>query len=92
MSAHEICSDFYYWPKPSQIGHIGLAVAACVTNKNLKVPKKPKLKCMHGFYIQWNKIVQYATTSNKGNQRPKYLQNFDEKLDMGKHPFVLVTN
>jgi hypothetical protein len=33
-----------------------------------------------------------ATTSNEGNQRPKYLQNCDEKLDMGKHPFILVTN
>ena len=38
------------------------------------------------------KYKQYATTSNKGNQRPKYLQNCDEKLDMGKHPFILVTN
>ena len=27
-----------------------------------------------------------------GNQRPKYLQNNDEKLDMGKHPFILVIN
>ena len=40
---------------------------------------------MYGFYIQWSKIVQHATTSNKGNQRPKHLQNCDEKLDMGKH-------
>ena len=30
--------------------------------------------------------------SNEGNQRPKYLQNCDEKLDMGKHLFILVTN
>ena len=27
---------------------------------------------------------------NEGNQRPKYLQNYDEKLAMGKHPFILV--
>ena len=47
---------------------------------------------MYGFHIQWSKIVQHATTSNKGNQRPKYLQNYGEKLDMGKHPFILVTN
>ena len=45
---------------------------------------------MYGFYIQWSKIVQHATTSNEENQRPKYLQNFDEKLDMGKHPILLV--
>ena len=31
----------------------------------------------------WSKVVQHATTSNEGNQRPKYLQNYDEKLDMG---------
>ena len=65
-----------------------------ITDKNLKVPEKPKLKCM-GFskiYIQWSKTLQHASTSNKGNQRPKCLQNRDEKLDMGKHPFVLVTN
>ena len=45
---------------------------------------------MYGFYIQWSKIVQHATTSNEGNQRPKCLQNYVEKLDMGKHPFILV--
>ena len=43
-----------------------------------------------GFYIQWSKLVQHATTSNERNQRPKYLQNYDEKLDMGKHDFILV--
>ena len=59
-----------------------------ITNKDLKVPE---LKVeMYGFYIQWSKVVQHATTSNEGNQRPKYLQNNDEKLDMGKHPFILV--
>ena len=58
-------------------------------NKNLKVPEKPKLKW---FYIQWSKTLQHASTANKGNQRPKCLQNRNKKLDMGKHPFVLVTN
>ena len=28
MAAHGICFDFYYWPKPSQIGHNGSAAAA----------------------------------------------------------------
>ena len=45
---------------------------------------------IYGFYIQWSKVVQHVTTSNEGNQRHKYLQNYDEKLDMGKHPFILV--
>ena len=40
---------------------------------------------------EWSKVVTHATTSNEGNQRPKYLQNFDEKLNMGKHPFILVS-
>jgi hypothetical protein len=40
--------------------------------------------------MQWSKVVQRATTSNEGNQRPKYLQNYDEKLDMGKNTFILV--
>ena len=45
-----------------------------ITNKDLKVPEKPKLKCMAGFtYVQWSKVVQHATTSNEGNQKPKYL-------------------
>ena len=60
------------------------------TNKDLKVPEKPKKVEMYGFYIQWSKFVQHVTTSNEGNQRHKYLQNYDEKLDMGKHPFILV--
>ena len=35
-----------------------------ITNNDLKVPEKPKLKCM-GFtiYIQWSKVVQHATTA-----------------------------
>ena len=28
MAAHEICFDFYYQPKPSQIGQNGSAAAA----------------------------------------------------------------
>ena len=45
---------------------------------------------MYGFYIQWSKVIQHVTISIEGNQRHKYLQNYDEKLDMGKHPFILV--
>ena len=29
------------------------------------------------------------TTSNEGNQKPKYLQNYVKRLDMEKHPFIL---
>ena len=35
-------------------------------------------------------VIQYATNSNEENGRPKYLQNYDERLDMGKHSFILV--
>ena len=48
-----------------------------ITNKDLKVPEKPKLKCM-GFTYKWSKVVQHATTSNEGNQRLKCLQNYDK--------------
>ena len=41
---------------------------------------------MYGFYKQWSKVFQHVTASNEGNQGQKYLQNYDEKLDMGKHP------
>ena len=41
------------------------------------------------YYI-WSKVIQYATNSNEENQKPKYLQNYDKRLDMGKHPFILV--
>jgi hypothetical protein len=30
MAAHGICFDFYYRPKPSQIGQNGSAAARCV--------------------------------------------------------------
>ena len=45
---------------------------------------------MYVFYIQWSKVVQHANTSNEGKQRPKYLQNYDEKLNSGKDPLILV--
>ena len=45
---------------------------------------------MFGFYLQWSKVIQYAANSNEENRKPKYLQNFDKRLDMGKHPFILV--
>jgi hypothetical protein len=43
-----------------------------------------------GFTYNRAKLFNMLPTSNEGNQRPKYLQNYDEKLDMGKHPFTLV--
>jgi hypothetical protein len=45
---------------------------------------------MFGFYLQWSKVIQYAANSNEENRKPKYLQNYDKRLDMGKHPFILV--
>ena len=38
-----------------------------ITNNDLKVPEKPRLKCMGFTYIHWSKVVQHATTSNEGN-------------------------
>jgi hypothetical protein len=35
-------------------------------------------------------FIQYATSSNEEIGRPKYLQNYDKRLDMGKHSFTLV--
>ena len=42
------------------------------------------------YPVQWSKVIQYAANSNEENRKPKYLQNFDKRLDMGKHPFILV--
>ena len=53
---------------------------------DLKVPEKPKLKCLGFTY----KVIQYASNSNDENLKPKYLQNYDKRLDMGKHLFTLV--
>ena len=59
-----------------------------ITNKDLKVPE---LKVeMYGFYIQWSKVVQHATTSNEGNPKPRYLHKYVKRLDMEKHPFILI--
>ena len=36
------------------------------------------------------KVIQYAANSNEENRKPKCLQNYDKKLDRGKHLFILV--
>ena len=61
-----------------------------ITNNDLKVPEKPRLKCM-GFTCNGIKVVQHATTSNEGNPIPRYLQKYVKRLDMEKHPFILIT-
>ena len=42
----------------------------------------------------FNSVLRYGVAvflKNEENRKPKYLQNFDKKrLDMGKHPFILV--
>ena len=45
---------------------------------------------MFRFYLQWSKVVQYAADSNEGNQKLKHIQNYDKRLDMEKHPFILI--
>jgi hypothetical protein len=45
---------------------------------------------MYGFYIQWSKVIQHATTSNEGNPKPRFFQNYVKRLDMEKHPFILI--
>ena len=42
------------------------------------------------FYLQWSKVVQFAADSNEGNQKLKHIQNYDKRLDMEKHPFILI--
>ena len=59
-------------------------------NKDLKVPEKPKLKCM-GFTYNGAKLFNMLPPQTKETKDTNtYLQNYDEKLDMGKHPFILV--
>ena len=63
--------------------------------------EKPKLKCMGFTYVLT--MEQSCSTLEvplfnmlppqmgvEGNQRSKYFQNYDEKLEMGKHSFILV--
>ena len=59
------------------------------TNKDLKVLEKPKLKCM-GFTYNGAKLFNMLPPQMRETKEYKYLQNYDEKLDMGKHPFILV--
>ena len=61
-----------------------------ITNKDLKVPEKPKLKCLGFTYSGAKLFSKHATTSDEGNQKPKYLQNCVKRLDMEKHPFILI--
>ena len=58
-----------------KVRYRGFYALRSITNKDLKVPEKPKLKCM-GFTYNGAKLVQHATTSNEGNQRPKYSQTW----------------
>ena len=61
-----------------------------ITNKDLKVPEKPKLKCL-GFTYNGAKLFNMLPPQMRETKDPNmYLQNNDEKLDMGKHPFILV--
>ena len=36
--------------------------------------------------------TKYAANKNEENRRPKYLQNYDKGMDMGKHTFILTMN
>ena len=60
-----------------------------ITKKKLNVPEKPKLKCL-GFTYNGAKLFNMLPIQMKKNQKPKYLQNYDKRLDMGKHPFILI--
>ena len=53
-------------------------------NKDLKVPEKPKLKCM-GFTYNGVKLFNMLPL-----QKPKCLQNYVKRLDMEKHSFILI--
>ena len=45
---------------------------------------------MFRFYLQRSKVVQYAANSNQGNQKLEHIQNYDKRLDMEKHPIILI--
>ena len=59
-------------------------------NKDLKVPEKPKLKCM-GFTYNGAKLFIMLPPQMRKTKDTNTFKT-DEKLDMGKHPFILVTN
>ena len=60
-----------------------------ITKKKLNVPEKPKLKCL-GFTYNGAKLFNMLPIQMKKTEKPKYLQYFDKRLDMGKHSFILV--
>ena len=47
---------------------------------------------MFRFYLQWSKVIQYAANSNEENGKHKYLQNYEKRLGMGKHPIILLSH
>jgi hypothetical protein len=59
-----------------------------ITNKDLKVPEKPKLKCM-GFTYNGAKLFNMLPPQMRETKDSNTFKNFNEKLDMGKHPFIL---
>ena len=56
-----------------------------ITNKDLKVPEKPKLKCM-GFTYNEAKFFNMLPPQMRETKDSNTLKT----MDMGKHPFILV--
>ena len=50
-------------------------VSSCEIDKAMFNDELEKAKVRTKHWNVWSKVVQHATTSNEGNQRPKYLQN-----------------
>ena len=53
-----------------------------ITNEQLNVPEKPKLKYL-GFTYNGAKLFNMLPIKMKKSERPKYLQNYDKGMDMG---------
>jgi hypothetical protein len=60
-----------------------------ITNNDLKVPEKPKLKCL-GFTYNEAKLFNMLPLQIREKQKPKHLQNYDKRLDMEQHCFILI--
>ena len=60
-----------------------------ITKKDLKVPEKPNFKCL-GFTYNGAKLFNMLSIQMKKIENPSTIQKFDKRLDMGKHPFILV--
>ena len=76
--------------------YISIALISCSsTNTNTRLNEIPKVTDtidIQKINKEFNRKVKKEISGfiGKFDYHPKYLQNFDKRLDMGKHPFILV--